>query len=192
MRTLEEETLYYAIACFIVFGLPVIAFMVWYKWDDIQRKKKQLEKSDKEYLEQYGQVAYDQMLKERARNKGIAFSAITNSESAGIWYSSARIDKLPQLIELNHPAALIGTPPHRLQQLSQTEVNQMTLSGEWTYPKNSKITTIATLQLDLSPQADGRTGVRYNYKIVPEDDPFAAQLMKITNFWLQNLIEKAT
>lgn len=192
MRTLEEETLYYAIACFIVFGLPVIGFISWLKWDDKKRAKQQLEKSDEEYRQKYGELAYQEMLKERARNKSMVFSSVTNSVSSGVWYSRVSVDKLPQLIELNHAEALIGTPPHRLMELSQTASNQMTLTGEWPYPKKAEITTVAKLQLDFASQQDGRTGVRYNYTISPQDDPFAAQLMKITNFWLQNLIEKAT
>jgi hypothetical protein len=48
MRTLEEETLFYAIACFIVFGLPVVAFFAWMKYEDIKQKKMKLEKDDEE------------------------------------------------------------------------------------------------------------------------------------------------
>lgn len=192
MRTLEEETLFYAIACFIVFGLPVVAFFAWMKFEDIKQKKLKLEKDDEEYRKQYGELAYQEMIKGRTRNKPTSFSSLTNSESSGIWYSNARADRLPQLIQLNHPEALIGSSPHRLEQLSHTGTNQITLLGEWPYPKKAEITTIAKLELDFVPQADGRTGVKYNYSVAPSDDPFAAQLMKITNFWLQNLIEKAT
>lgn len=191
MRSLEEETLYYAIATLMLFGIPALTFFIWLKFDEIKSKRLLLEKSDKDYKERYGEDAYQQMLKDRERSKSNPFAKLTNSPTSGIWYTRTRLDVLPEFIEINHPTAPIGNAPHRLSKLSCTDTNKLSLSAEWPYPKNPQITTIVVLELEMSAHAGGGSSVRYNYSIAPEDDPFAAQIVELTNFWLQNMLEKA-
>lgn len=189
MRSLEEETLYYAIATLILFGTPVLAFFIFMKWQDREFQRNTLEKSDKEYKERYGELAYQQMVNERNKNKSNPFAKATNTPTSGVWHTRTRIDMLPNLIQGNHPQALIGNAPHRLDELRTMDRNRISLSGQWPYPKNAQITTIVTLDLVMSSHTDGGCAVRYKYTIAPADDPFAAQIVKITNFWLQNLLE---
>lgn len=191
-HSLEEETLYYLIAAILLFGGPVALIFGYIKFDEIKSKIRKREQDDKEFLEKYGQQAYNEMLKQRALNKPSAFSTLASGPLSGIWYSRAAVDKVIGLVQANHETALIGNAPHRLTELAFSGLNQLSLSGQWAYPKNPSLTTIVQLSLEAKPMADGRTGVTYKYKIVPEDDPFAQQIATITNHWLKDLIEKAS
>jgi hypothetical protein len=191
MRSLEEETLYYAIATLLLFGIPVLTLFLVIKFQDIKSKRLALEKSDNDYKERYGELAFQKMLKERASFKSNPFAKMTNSPTSGIWHTRTRIDVLPQFIEINHPGAQIGNAPHRLSNLICTDTNKLSLTAEWPYPKNPQLTTVVVLELQMSAEPSGGSSVRYKYSIAPDDDPFAAQIVELTNFWLQNLLEKA-
>lgn len=190
-RSLEEETILYAIATLLLFGIPALSFFLFMKFQDDKAKRLQIEKSDNEYRERYGEAAYQQMVKERSKVKmGNPFAKLANSPTAGIWTTGKQLEVVPEFIEVNHPTALIGNAPHRLGKLTRTDTNKLSLSAEWPYPKNPQITTIVVLDLECTAQPAGGTIVKYKYSIAPEDDPFAAQIVELTNFWLQNILEK--
>lgn len=186
-----DQTTSYFIATIILFGGPLLALFGYLKFSEIKSKLAQRQTNDKEFLEKYGQAAYNEMLKQRAQNQPFVFDSVVSGPMSGIWYSRAKPETVLQLIEINHETALIGSSPHRLDQLSITGSNAISLSGTWIYPKNPKLHTYAVLELHAKPMADGRTGVTYKYQIAPDDDPFGKQIVVITNHWLKNLVEKA-
>lgn len=204
MSALEDETLKYLLATVLLFGLPLGSFFVWLRFDEYKSKNKSREESDREFLEKYGQNAYNTLLKNRALLKeqkdslqataatgaGAPFSSVANTATAGVWFSKTTAQALLELVELNHQEALIGQSPHRLDRLTKTGTNQLILQGSWPYPMNPELNTTCKLELLFQAQSATKSAVKYKYKVDPKDDPIAKQIIELTNFWLENLIKK--
>lgn len=176
--------------CFIVFGIPVIAVVVFFKVSDRKDKEAARKKADAEYLEKYGQGAYEQMLKVRA--SAPPMNVAVGSANEGIWYSKCPPEKLIKLIQMNNQQALIGTPPYRLTTFfADLQAQTVTMTGSWPNPKNPEFNTYLELTLSLKMQTDTRTQIIYKYVAEPPDDPFAKQAVMLTSHWLKPFCEGA-
>jgi len=188
--------------------VPVVAFFVFMGRLDkqtaqllIQRQKQ----ADDEFLNTYGNQAFSEMLKVREeRSKLSALDTFTSkigdesallSQPTGIWFSQVIVPTLFQAIVDEFPVAPIGTPPYRWHTINPDPLlNQITLQAEWPDPIDHNLTTLIDLELTLIPWKDGRTTLLYRHNASAQNtkgtDPFATQIIKLTNTWLKNLCSR--
>jgi len=161
--------------------------------------------ADDEFLNTYGQQAFSDMLKVRdERSKLSVVEAFTNkigdqsaliNQPTGIWFSHVIVPVLFQAIIDEFPLAPVGTPPYRWHTLNPDPLhNQITLQAEWPDPIDRNLTTLIDLELTLVPWKDGRTALLFRHNASEQNtkgtDPFATQIIKLTNTWLKNLCSR--
>lgn len=199
------DTLAYLIACLILFGVPVAAFFFFIGRLDKQTAQALLQRqkqADDEFLQSYGQEAFSDMIKVREDrsklsaldtfNSKISDQATLVSQPTGFWFCPAVVPTLFQAIVDEFQSAPIGTPPYRWHTLSPDQLhNQITLQAEWPDPIDRNLTTLIDLELTLVPWKDGRTALLFKHNSSAQNtkgtDPFATQIIKLTNTWLKNL-----
>ncbi len=187
-----EQTIYYAIACALMFGGPFVLFYAYLNWEQRSYAKQKQKKLDDEFLAKYGLDAYNEMLKNRPVGFGAALDAVIHSDDEGVWHCKHDAYELIKKIRVSHGEALIGTPPYRLSDMFIDTANlEIKFYGSWSNPKKPDLKCFVDLRLKLVPQSPERTAVKYKYTAVPEDDPFAKQIITLTTLWLKSLCNSA-
>ncbi|MBX9724595.1 MAG: hypothetical protein K2X81_24535 [Candidatus Obscuribacterales bacterium] len=176
----------------IVFGIPLVVLVVFVNKktkgpSETETRKKAQEEQDKAYLAAHGAEAFAEMLRNRKLHKPGFFDKIASGPNSGVLYSTLTPKALAHNIEHNQQA-FSGTPPVCWEHFWPANLNfEIFFKGEWPNPTDETITTTLTLTIILAAQADGRTAVKYSYKAEPAIDPFAQQLIEISNMTLNNI-----
>jgi hypothetical protein len=190
---LVHQILLQLFCLFVIFGIPLVALVIHLSSQTAactkQRaaaRKRRLELEDAAFIAAHGAEAYAKLQKDRQASQPDLFEKLATGRLSGVLYSNLTPATLAKTIEFYH--GQFGTSPVCWTQFWPATLNyEIYLRGQWPNPLNEEITSWLTLKIKLVGQVDGRTALKFSYQASPHADPFARQLIQMTNWELEHI-----